>query len=158
MYITKNRGLNEVLVQKLSVSIKKSPCQPPLFFWNPRVFTLIMQAQSWKDMRLLCFPVFFSCFRVKVSTYMMKWHKCETGFYVDLKFGLKKDSFSFIQRTNNGGFVGWKKFFLRPLPFKRFGSREAARGHEPWLPNGERRPQQIICTFINKKDYSTFMN
>ena len=37
---------------------------------------------------------------------MMKRHKCETGFYVDLKFGLKKDSFSFIQRTNNGGFVG----------------------------------------------------
>ena len=109
----KNRGLNEVLVQKLSVSIK-SLLASLHFFWNPLVFSLIMQAQSWKDMRLLCLFVF--C-RVKVSTYMMKRHKRETGFYVNLKFVLKKDSSIILQRTNNnGGFVGWQCFLLRPLP------------------------------------------
>ena len=71
-------------------------------------------------MRLLCFLGFFLSCRVKVSTYMMKRHKRETGFYVNLKFVLKKDSSIILQRTNNnGGFVGWKCFLLRPLLFKR---------------------------------------
>ena len=118
-YDTKNRGLNEVLVQKPYVSIKSFLASLNFFLESTSFYTYNASSKLERHEATLFSGFFLSC-RVKVSTYMMKRHKRETGFYVNLKFVLKKDSSIILQRTNNnGGFVGWKCFLLRPLLFKR---------------------------------------
>ena len=59
MYITKNRGLNEVLVQKLSVSIKKSPSQPQLFLESSSFYTYNAGSKLERHEATLFSRVFF---------------------------------------------------------------------------------------------------